>query len=126
MKWFGKQRRRRRRSVHCLGCAHFMVLPNAKGGVDPVCVATAEFVSGPLRSRINVTGVVSAEERNINNDCGFRQSVSIVAYKLKLYMHGRLPGGKKANRRRIKDYSYKAEDERRQALLNSKQKTNRK
>ena len=36
-----------------------------------MCVATAEFVAGPIRSRIGIEGVASAERRNLNNDCPY-------------------------------------------------------
>ena len=37
----------------------------------PLCVATAGFVAGPIRSRIGVNGIASAETRNLNNDCPY-------------------------------------------------------
>ena len=68
--------------VFCSGCAHLLLLKDLR----PLCVATAKFVPGPLRSEIDVAGYVEATLRNKNNDCQYRQSVSLNAYRLKRRM----------------------------------------
>jgi len=60
--------------VLCRYCTHLLCLKK----LQPFCVATAEAVPGPLRELIDVRGVVMAEMRNQNNDCGlFRKKVLV-------------------------------------------------
>lgn len=105
---------RKRRKVFCSGCANLLYIP----GLPPQCVATAEFVSGPLRPRINVVGRVPAEKRNRYNDCQYRESVSVRAYRLKRWIlwrannEGRWRSVKEEN---LKEYSVAVEDERAKA-----------
>jgi hypothetical protein len=58
-----------------------------------MCLATAGFVEGPLRSRIDVTNRTFAEVRNKDNNCGYRIAVSLRAYKIKKWMLGRINYG---------------------------------
>lgn len=75
-----------RREVFCEGCANLFIAP----GIPPQCVATAEFVSGPLRERIDVEGRVPAERRNLHNDCGYRRTISLRAHQLKRWLLWRM------------------------------------
>lgn len=81
---------RRRKTVYCAGCAHLFLLP----GFPPQCVATAEFVGGPLRKRIDVVGRVPAERRNLHNDCEYREIASLRAWRLKRWVLWRLSDGR--------------------------------
>lgn len=54
---------------YCKDCA-FLLLFEA-GGVHPVCLATARFEKGPLRPDMDVSGVISAIDRNRDNDCEY-------------------------------------------------------
>lgn len=104
-------KRRRKQKVFCDGCAHLLYIP----GLPPQCVATAEFVEGPLRRRINVVGRAPAEKRNAHNDCTYREPVSLRAYHLKKWIlwrandEGRRDEIKEAD---LREYSVKEEDER--------------
>lgn len=105
---------RKKRKVFCSGCANLLYIQ----GMPPQCVATAEFVAGPLRPRINVVGRVPAEKRNLHNDCPYREAVSIRAYRLKRWIlwrannEGRWSGVKEEN---LKEYPVATEDERAKA-----------
>lgn len=109
--------RKGRHKVFCEGCAYLLYL----GGTAPLCVATAEFVEGPLRPRIEVVGVVSAEKRNVHNDCEFRVSVSRKAWKIKKWLIGRLNYGNTEGKRieevGISEYNYSKEYQRKKNLL---------
>lgn len=105
---------RRKRKVFCEGCASLLFLP----GMPPQCVATAEFVQGPLRRRIDVTGRVPAERRNLKNDCPYRETVSLRAYQLKRWILWRVNNEGRENRFKegsIKDYSVAHESKRSKA-----------
>jgi len=51
--------------VLCNHCTHLLCLRK----LQPLCVATAEAIPGPLRELVDVKGVVMAELRNQYNDC---------------------------------------------------------
>lgn len=55
---------------YCKDCA-FLLLFKAGGNIHPVCMATARFENGPLRPDMDVSGVVSAIDRNRDNDCEY-------------------------------------------------------
>lgn len=86
-----------KKKIYCTGCANLFVVGSFKvKASSPMCVATAEFVAGPLRKKINVIGVEDAVIRNIRNDCVCRASVSLHAWELKRWLLWRLNnGGKK-------------------------------
>jgi len=103
------RRRKKNHIVICSGCANLFY---PKGG-EPLCVATAEFRSGPLRDRIDVVGVTSALVRNAKNDCKHRECVSVMAYRLKKWLLWRVNDGRieKIRTGRIEDYPIDAESE---------------
>ncbi len=78
--------REKKREVFCEGCANLFIVP----GMPPQCVATAQFVSGPLRKEIDVEGRVPAERRNLHNDCAYRKPISFRAYRLKRWLLWRM------------------------------------
>lgn len=88
-----------KRRVFCKGCANLLYVG---GRTKPMCVATAEFIHGPLRKRIDVEGVVSAETRNGSNDCGLYAFASMKAWELKRWLLWRLNDGVEEKRRAIK------------------------
>ena len=82
----------RQHKVYCEGCAYLFI---CGGSIAPMCVATCEFVSGPLRRKVAVTDFgVFAGERNIHNDCPYRQRVSLKAWELKRWILWRINNGK--------------------------------
>lgn len=112
------RKRKRRKKVFCAGCANLFIL----GGENPpMCVATASFVVGPLRGKIDVQGVESAIVRNIHNDCEYKTFVSLRAYELKRWILWRLNNGvkKQIGEVDLRDYSVKKEYDRKRAVLHS-------
>jgi hypothetical protein len=108
--------RRRKPKVFCAGCANLFIL----GGENPpMCMATAEFVSGPIRRKIDVKGVESAIRRNIRNDCEYRISVSLRAWELKRWLLWRLNDGSKKRIGEIglREYPVKKEYDRKRTIL---------
>jgi len=104
--------------VHCIGCASLFFLEGKKN--RPLCVATVKFVEGPLRKKIDVLGVTSAEERNVHNDCEYRRAISRRAWEIKKWLLWRLNDD--GNKERIKkadlqDYSVKKEFDRKREIL---------
>lgn len=92
---------KRKYGVYCAGCAYLFLMP----GGAPQCLATADFVRGPIRSKIDVVGRVPAEKRNSNNDCPYRQPVSLRAWEMKRWILWRLSDGEdKLRERKIKEY----------------------
>jgi len=69
-------------------------------------VSTAVFVGGPLRDRVDVRGVGSAEARNRNNACVRRCFVSLSAWKIKRWMLWRIQDGsdKKIKTAKLSEY----------------------
>ncbi len=58
--------------VLCSKCTHLFCLK----GLNPLCVACASPVPGPLRAMVDISGVCLAEARNENNDCQeFRRKI---------------------------------------------------
>ncbi len=115
-------RRMKRSKVYCSGCAYLLLLP----GTPPQCVATAEFVDGPLRSRIDVRGRVPAEKRNLKNDCGWREGVSLRAYRLKRWILWRMNNEGKNNEVQeasLRDYSVSKEGDRSKAYRGEETRT---
>lgn len=97
-------RLRRKSRVHCAGCANLFYLG---GETHPMCVATAEFIGGPIRDKVEVTGVVSAERRNAHNNCPYRKGVSRRAYNIKRWLLWRLNDGNtegQVTEKRIEEY----------------------
>lgn len=100
-----------RRRVFCRGCANLLYVG---GRTRPMCVASAQFVQGPLRKRIDVEGVVSAESRNRNNDCTYYTFASMRAWEVKRWLLWRLNDGveekgRRATERSIEEYPISAE-----------------
>lgn len=103
--------------VHCANCAHLFYLG---GDTRPLCVATAMFVAGPIRKKVEVVGVVSAEERNLLNDCHFKQRFSLRARDVKRWLLWRLNNGntgKSIGQLKIDEYSVETEYDRKRKLL---------
>lgn len=100
---------RKRNKVYCDGCAHLLLTDT----LPPQCVATAKFIEGPLRKRIDVHGRVPAEKRNIKNNCGYREIASLRAYQLKRWILWRLnnsdTGRKTTKKINLDDYSVEIE-----------------
>lgn len=100
----------KKKKVYCKGCAYLFLLD----GIDrPLCLASAEFVNGPLRDKVNVSGSVFAEKRNKKNNCTLRQSVSLKAYALKKWMlrSDHADGtGKQVKQKTLRDYPVKQEE----------------
>lgn len=100
-----KLSRKKTNKVYCSGCANLFYT----GGV-PLCVATAEFVGGPIRKHVDVKGVVPAESRNRRNDCPLRESSSLHAYRIKKWLLWRLSNGREQVRERnIEEYPLEEE-----------------
>jgi hypothetical protein len=59
-------------------------------------VATAEFVEGPLRRKIDVTGMTKAEKRNLNNNCSYHRRFLPKAREIKNWLLWRLNDGSTA------------------------------
>jgi len=106
----------KKRRTFCAGCANLFFVG---GKTKPLCVATAEFVGGPLRRKIEVISVMSAEMRNIKNDCGRRISVSIRAWEIKRWLLWRLSDGneKRVGEVGLRDYSVEKEHNRKREIL---------
>lgn len=100
----------KRHKVYCAGCANLFLVK----GYAPLCVATAQFVEGPIRDKIDVVDVVPAERRNIKNDCGYRERVSLRAWELKRWLLWRINDGNEGRVKEIpvRDYPVKREHER--------------
>lgn len=112
--------KRRKAKVFCFGCANLFMVGGKQGKeTPPMCIATAEFVEGPLRRKIDVFGVMSAERRNIKNDCVHRLCVSIRAWELKRWLLWRLNDGSKKRIEEIdpREYPVKKEYDRKKAIL---------
>ena len=106
----------KKRRTFCAGCANLFFVG---GKTKPLCVATAEFVGGPLRRKIEVISVMSAEMRNIKNDCGRRISVSIRAWEIKRWLLWRLSDGneKRVGEVGLRGYSVEKEHNRKREIL---------
>jgi hypothetical protein len=101
---------KRRGKVYCEGCANLFVLPK----IPPDCVATAEFVEGPLRRKIDVTGKVKAEKRNLNNNCSYHRRFRPKAREIKNWLLWRLNDGStaKVEETTLSNYPVDQEDKR--------------
>lgn len=92
--------------VFCNGCASLLVIT---GTVQPLCVARAGFIEGPLRKRIDVIGVIPAENRNKKNNCNLRAPVSLHAWQVKRWLVWRMNDGnsedQKIKAKNLKEYS---------------------
>ena len=98
-------KKKKKMPVYCKGCANLLFLP----GFPPQCLATAEFVIGPLRDKIDVIDREVAEKRNFRNNCKYRKGWSLRAYRLKKWILWRIndEGRKRPKIREgcLKDYS---------------------
>jgi len=103
----------RRGKVFCAGCANLFIIGS------PMCMATAKFVEGPLRRKIDVVGATSAERRNIRNNCLFRVGVSLQAWRLKRWLLWRLNDDRKKQIKEVslQDYPVKEEYDRQKEIL---------
>jgi len=109
----------RKRKVYCIGCANLLVLSGTESHV-PLCVATAKFVNGPLRTRVDVVGAISAEKRNIINNCEHRTSISRRAWEFKKWLLWRLNSdgnSEEVKKADLQDYSVKREFDRKKEIL---------
>lgn len=113
---------RRCSKVYCSGCAHLFVIK----GEQPLCVATAGFIEGPLRSKIDVLGLISAEKRNLKNDCGHRKPVSIHAWEVKRWLLRRMSNGIEIKEGSLTDYPIEEESDYKQKLKESEEKRQQK
>ena len=93
--------------IYCHKCAHLLLI-KTKTGALPLCVATAKFLPGPIRSRVDIAGVTGAVKRNLLNDC--------VYYRNKLFTSKYINDVKtwvrediNAAEATIKDYSIESE-----------------
>jgi len=92
--------------VFCNCCACLFVIKGEK----PLCVATAEFVEGPLRNKIDVVGLKLAEKRNLKNNCDYRKNVSLRAWEIKRWLLGRMRnGGSKVEAGNLSGYTIEEE-----------------
>jgi hypothetical protein len=82
--------------------------------IPPDCVATAEFVEGPLRRKIDVTGMMKAEKRNLNNDCSYHRRFRPKAREIKNWLLWRLNDGSTAKVEETTLTSYAVTDESKQ------------
>jgi len=97
---------KRKQMIFCSGCANLFFIKGQK----PVCVATARFVKGTLRSRVDIVGLTSAEKRNLRNGCGYRKVVSVHAWQVKRWVLERMAeDGNKIKQGDISDYSLEEE-----------------
>jgi hypothetical protein len=110
-----KLRQPPKHKVHCGSCAFFFYTEK----LGPLCVATAKFRDGPIRKKIDLIGVKSAEERNIHNDCQLYESVSLSAWQMKRWLLRRLTDGEKAGYKHIETYDPKEETKRANTLRRS-------
>ena len=94
--------RRHKHIVFCEGCANLFYIE----GAPPSCIATAEYIYGPLRSKIDMGGITSAEKRNRRNNCKLRSSVSLSAWDKKKWLLWRLSNGSDEEIRESKLYKY--------------------
>lgn len=113
------------KSVHCKGCANLFYL-----GADtkPMCVAGARFIEGPIRDKVEVVGIVPAEERNLLNNCPYRKRISREAYIVKRWLLWRLNdgnGGKRIKESEIDKYTIEEEYDRKRELIEDNDKENR-
>lgn len=105
----------RKHNVFCEGCAHLFIVKD----LAPMCVALAKFVKGPLRQKIDVLHVTSAESRNIKNNCGYKSGVSIQAWEFKRWLLRRFnyDDKKRFEEINLREYSVKEEYDRKRAIL---------
>jgi hypothetical protein len=115
-------RKRKSERVFCEGCAHLFLV---KGIKYPMCVATAKFVEGPLRSKIDVKGVTAAEARNIRNDCTYKTVISKQAWEFKRWLVRRFKHDDKEQFKEIELRLYPIQEEYKQkkAILDRQEKT---
>ena len=88
----GWRKARLKHKVFCDGCAHFFC-PSKEWGAE--CLATTAYIDSPVIPKIDVKGRVNPLERNRNNDCEYRQAVSIVSWRMKKWMMERIKNGPK-------------------------------
>lgn len=109
--------KKKRKPVFCKGCANLLLIP----GFAPQCLASATFISGPLRAKVDIKGRVSAEKRNLWNDCKYRRRLSLLAYRLKKWILWRVndEGRKRPKLREehLKDYSVEIEGTKKKGYL---------
>lgn len=101
-----------KKQVFCKGCANLFVFPGKSGeGLSPRCLATAVYEHGPLRDRIDITGTVQAEERNLHNDCPYFTRFSLRARSMKGFILGRLEydGDRRLREGNLKNYAFEKE-----------------
>jgi hypothetical protein len=92
----------------CKNCAYLVIMPDA---TPPKCLATAHYVKGPIRSRIDVVGMVSAEYRNIGNDCRYWTPFSPRSVAMKRWLLWRLKDAVEDTQgfRKVTEYPIEAE-----------------
>jgi hypothetical protein len=102
--------------VTCKGCANLLLLKS--GNCLSLCVATVNFVPGPLRKKMDITGLTVAEKRNRRNNCKLYTPVSFRAWDLKRFILGRLNNVNKGYKRiSIKEYPFSTEQEKQQKYI---------
>lgn len=107
---------RRKNKVFCYGCANLLYV---EGSEAPLCVATAGFVEGPIRQKIDVVGVKHAEVRNVRNNCMYWKAVDLHAWQIKRWLIWRMNNGstKKVAQANISAYPVKKEQDNKEAIL---------
>lgn len=115
---------RRHDEVFCNGCACLFIIKGEK----PLCVATGVFVGGPLRRKIDVVGIISAEKRNAKNDCDYHMTVSRQAWEIKRWLLGRMRNDvNKVEAGNLADYTIEEEARQKNKLkVNEDQKQSKK
>ena len=71
-----------RKGISCVGCAFLAFIQ----GMPPLCVAKASYVDGAIYRKIDVIGVVPAEEANKKRNCPNRKRFSFRARGLRRYL----------------------------------------
>jgi len=112
-----------KKEMYCRKCMYLLLLK--RQNVLPLCVATARFLGGPLREKMNVRGMVPAEKRNRKNNCLY--------FRLKIFEYKRVKELKEWVRRNLnaekatlKEYPVEAEEERCKALTKKPSKKRKK
>ncbi len=110
-----------KKEMYCRKCMYLLLLK--RKNVLPLCVATARFLGGPLREKMNVGGLVFAEKRNRKNNCLY--------FRLKIFEYKRVKELKEWVRRNLnaekaalKEYPVEAEEERCKGFVKKIQKRN--
>ena len=91
--------------IYCGGCANLLMIKQGEG-VVPLCLARARFVSGPLRSDVDVVGFTLAEEKNHFNNCLDRKKFRPRVRKLKDWLLRSMNNGNEIG---VEDYPRETE-----------------